>query len=330
MHTPRIRILATGGTIAGAADSAAEAIEYQAGALSVDTLCKSVPALADIAHITTEQVAAIDSKDADPAFWKTLALRAQQALDADDVDGLVITHGTDTLEETAYYLHLVLKSDKPVVLVGAMRPATSLSADGPMNLLDAVRVAGASGAEGRGVLVAVNHQIFGAREIAKTNTMRTDSFSAPEAGAFGLVRAEQVVWLARSERGHTWDTEFDVNTPLAQVEILMGYAGASPLLVQAVADAGARGLIWAGVGDGSMAEPVRQAVERALQAGLVVVRASRTGSGYVSGRANLARSQANPDLAAGTLAPPKARVLLMLALGAGFDQGAIRAAFARY
>jgi L-asparaginase len=330
MSLPRIRILATGGTIAGAADSAAQSTGYRAGAIPVDVLCAAVPGLDEVAQITCEQVAAIDSKDATPAFWQQLASRVQASLDAADVDGVVITHGTDTLEESAYYLHLVIKSAKPVVLVGAMRPATSLSADGPLNLLNAVRLAAAPDASGRGVLVALNNQVFGARDVAKTNATRPDAFSAPDTGPLGIVCDTQVVWLGRTERGHTLQTPFTAATPLAQVEILLGYAGMSAALVGAVAGTGARGLVWAGPGNGSMATHIEEALGALTVAGVAVVRASRTGSGYVMPVKAGGPGSAWPNVSAGTLTPYKARVLLMLALGAGLAGGELQQAFDTY
>lgn len=160
MSLPRLSIVATGGTIAGAGVRPQATMAYAAGALDVDELCARVPGLDEVAGIQAEQFAAIDSKNATPAFWQSLAARVQALLDAGGCDGVVVTHGTDTLEETAYYLHLVLKTDKPVVLVGAMRPATALSPDGPLNLLDAVTVAAHPQAAGRGVLVVLNHQVL--------------------------------------------------------------------------------------------------------------------------------------------------------------------------
>lgn len=330
MNLPRIRLIATGGTIAGAAASADQSTGYQSAALHVDALCAAVPGLADIAQITGEQVAAIDSKDATPAFWQALAECVQSALDDARVDAVVVTHGTDTLEETAYYLHLVLKSAKPVVLVGAMRPATSLSADGPLNLLNAVRVAAAPDAGARGVLVALNNEIFGAREVAKVNATRPDAFAAPDTGPLGIVCDTQVVWLARTERAHTLDTLFEVRTPLSQVEILQGYAGMSTALVAAVACVGARGLVWAGPGNGSMAVEVEKQLAILAEQGIAVVRASRTGSGFVMPLMPDGVGGGWPSVSAGTLGPCKARVLLMLALGAGVAVGDLQRVFDAY
>ncbi|OVZ60004.1 hypothetical protein CDO44_10600 [Pigmentiphaga sp. NML080357] len=323
MSLPRLCIVATGGTIAGVGARPQATQAYAAAALDVAGLCATVPGLGEVARIAAEQFAAIDSKNATPAFWQSLAARLQQLLDDPGVDGVVVTHGTDTLEETAYYLHLVLKTDKPVVMVGAMRPATALSADGPLNLLDAATVAAAPGAAGRGVLVTLNHQIFGAREVAKTNANRPDAFASPNAGAMGLVQDGRVTWLARPERPHTASTPFTAATPLAPVEVVAGYAGGSAALIEAVPATGAHGLVWAGPGNGSASNEALAALERLCGAGLAVVRASRTGSGCVAASGRLP--------GAGTLSPWKARVLLMLVLGAGAEgTQAVQTAFDTY
>src|SRR4051794_10783466 len=171
---PRIAVLATGGTIAGAAPDATNTSGYQAGVVGVEQLLSVVPALSTVARIAPEQIASIDSKDMAMPLWTTLAQRINTLLAADDIDGVVITHGTDTLEETAYLLHLTVKSDKPVVLTAAMRPASALSADGPLNLLNAVTVAANPAARGQGVLVAFNNRIHSARDVVKTSTYAVD------------------------------------------------------------------------------------------------------------------------------------------------------------
>jgi len=187
---PRIALLATGGTIAGQAGDASKTAGYKAGVVGVDKLLDAVPALTQVAQIHAEQVASIDSKDMSTALWLTLAARVNALLEEDDIDGVVITHGTDTLEETAYLLHLTVKSEKPVVLTAAMRPSTALSADGPLNLLNAVTVAAHDGAAGQGVLVAFNNQIHSARDVTKTSTYAVDAFRTPEFGALGWCRMD--------------------------------------------------------------------------------------------------------------------------------------------
>jgi L-asparaginase len=205
---PRIVVVGTGGTIAGAAASAAQTTGYQAGALPVSHLLQAVPALGAIARVDGEQLASIDSKDMSVELWVELSRHLDSLLANDTVDGIVVTHGTDTLEETAYFLHLTLKSAKPVVLTAAMRPATALSADGPMNLLNAVTVAAAPASSGRGVLVAFANRIHSARDVTKTSTFSVDAFESPETGPLGWVQDGKVEYARRAERRHTVATPF--------------------------------------------------------------------------------------------------------------------------
>jgi L-asparaginase len=320
-----LRVLATGGTIAGVAASAASSTDYEAAALGVDALLEAVPALREVANVDGRQIAAIDSRNATPAFWRQVGRAVQEALDDPAIDGVVVTHGTDTLEETAWYLHLTLKSNKPVVLVAAMRPASSLSADGPLNLLNAARVAADPRAAGRGVMLVLNHQIFGARGLRKVHTMRPDAFGSSD-GVIGQVHDELIDWTLRSEYPHTLATPFTLDTPLAEVEILMAYAGANPRLIDAVRAAGAKGLVWAGMGNGSAGDASIDALRAAAHAGLAVVRASRTGAGPVH-KVEHDVAQGGRLVNAGTLSPVQARILLMLALGHRMPVGE---AFARF
>lgn len=326
---PRLLILATGGTIAGAGASAVQTTGYRAGALAIEQLLAAAPGLADIAEVRAEQIASINSKDATAQFWTQLAGRVQEALDTDDCEGVVITHGTDTLEESAYFLHLTLRSAKPVVFTAAMRPATALSADGPLNLLQAVRVAADPGARGQGVLVVLNNLIHGAREVTKVNTQRVEAFASPDAGPLGFVQDARVGWYRRPARPHTTESELMWSHPLPVVEILYGYAGASTRLVDAVVDAGAAGIVFAGTGNGSLSEAMEEALARAHARGVAVVRSSRVGSGYVMRNGDV-NDDARGFVAADNLNPAKARVLLMLALHAVREPLALQALFDRY
>jgi L-asparaginase type II len=231
------------------------------------------------------------------------------------VDGIVITHGTDTMEETAYFLNLVVKSRKPVVLVGAMRPSTALSADGPINLYNAVLLAGSPDAVGKGVMVAMGDQIHAARDVTKTNTSTPDAFKTPELGMLGYFQGSRAFFYHQPVRKHTLDTEFDISalTTLPQVDIAYGYANVGPVVVEALTAAGAKGLIHAGVGDGSLAAKVLPALKAARAKGVVIVRASRVGQGILA-RNGEANDDALDFVAADTLNPQKARILLMLAL----------------
>ncbi|NUY02303.1 asparaginase [Paraburkholderia youngii] len=313
---PCIAVLATGGTIAGAAADAANTSGYQAGVVGVDQLLAAVPALSTVARIAPEQIASVDSKDMALPLWTTLAQRINTLLASDDVDGVVVTHGTDTLEETAYLLHLTVKSDKPVVLTAAMRPASALSADGPLNLLNAVTVTAHAASRGQGVLVAFNNRIHSARDVVKTSTYAVDAFQSPEIGALGWVQDGRVEFQRSVVRAHTLASEFAIDTAWPHVEIVASYAGVSRTAVDALVAAGVRGIVVAGTGNGSFHQALQQALAEAVSRGIAVVRSSRVGSGHVM-RNGAAADDALGFVSAGTLNPYKARVLLMLALAAG-------------
>ncbi|WP_229427012.1 type II asparaginase [Massilia atriviolacea] len=310
-----VTILATGGTIAGTGASSTTTVGYTAATVGVQSLIKAVPELAKVANVTGEQVFQIASENMSNEHWLTLAKRVNVLLAQNNVDGIVITHGTDTLEETAYFLDLVVKSRKPVVLVGAMRPSTALSADGPINLYNSVLLAASPEAAGKGVLVAMNDQIQSARDVSKVNTSTLDSFRSSELGFLGYIQGGKPFFYRQSLRKHTTETEFDIGAlqSLPQVDIVYGYANMNPVAVDAFMAAGAKGIIHAGVGDGSLAAKVVPSLKAARAKGAIVVRASRVGQGI------LARNgEANDDqldfVAADTLNPQKARILLMLAL----------------
>lgn len=330
LSKPCIAVLATGGTIAGAAADASKTSGYTAGVIGVEQLLAAVPALADVARIQGEQIASIDSKDMTPALWIALAARINTLLLDDAVNGVVVTHGTDTLEETAYWLHLCVKSAKPVVMTAAMRPSTALSADGPLNLLNAVTVAASAAAAGQGVLVAFNNQIHSARDVTKTSTYAVDAFRSPEVGALGWVQDGQVEFQRSVTRAHTMTCAFVAPDAAAPVEIVLSYAGASRVTIDALVAAGVQGIVIAGTGNGSIHAPLQQAAADAVRAGVVVVRASRVGSGHVM-RDGAASDDKLGTVTAGTLNPYKARVLLMLALSAGIrDTAAVQKLFDTY
>jgi L-asparaginase len=316
---PRIAVLATGGTIAGAAPDATNTSGYQAGVVGVGQLLAAVPSLASVANVQAEQVASVDSKDMALALWITLAQRVNTLLASDEIDGIVITHGTDTLEETAYLLHLTVKSDKPVVLTAAMRPSSALSADGPLNLLNAVTVAGNAQAKGQGVLVAFNNRIHSARDVVKTSTYAVDAFHSPEIGALGWVQDGRVEFQRSVVRPHTRATPFAIESVASAwpvVEIVASYAGVSRVAVDALVAAGVKGIVVAGTGNGSIHATVQAALADAAAKGVAIVRSSRVGSGHVM-RNGAASDDTLGFVSAGALNPYKARVLLMLALAAG-------------
>jgi L-asparaginase type II len=324
-------ILATGGTIAGTGAGTTTTVGYTAATVGVETLIAAVPELKKVANVKGEQVFQIASENMNNDYWLTLAKRVNTLLAQPDVDGIVITHGTDTLEETAYFLNLVTKSRKPVVLVGAMRPSTALSADGPINLYNATILAGSQEAVGKGVLVAMNDQINPAREVTKTNTSTPDAFKAGELGLLGYMQANKPHFYRVSTRRHTTDTEFDISNMnvLPQVDIVYGYANMNPVPLNALIAAGARGIIHAGVGDGSLANSVKPALIAARKKGILIVRSSRVGQGIVA-----RNGEANDDeldfVVSDTLNPQKARILLTLALTRTSDTKEIQRMFYTY
>jgi len=248
-------------------------------------------------------------------LWLKLGKRVNELLAQSDVDGIVITHGTDTLEETAYFLDLVVKSPKPVVLVGAMRPSTAISADGPVNLYNATTLAASKAAVGKGVLVALNDQINAGRDVTKTNTSTADTFRTPDLGFLGYMQDNRAHFYRAPTRKHTVETEFDIAKidSLPRVDIVYGYANASRVPVDALVGAGAKGIIHAGVGDGSVHKDVMPGLIDARKKGLIIVRSARVGSGIIA-----RNGEANDDeldfVVSDTLNPQKARILLMLAL----------------
>ena len=326
---PRIRLLATGGTIAGAQTSQGRG--YKAAAFSTEELITAVPQLADCATLEVEQVAAIGSQDMDEATWLKLAARAQAAADAPEIAGVVITHGTDTMEETAFFLNLVVRTTKPIVLVGAMRPATAISADGPMNLYNAIAVAGHPAAAGRGVLVVANDEVHFAREVAKTNTTQVGTFRATHRGLAGLVNAGRIHFYAPPVRRHTAESEFSLTgiTTLPRVEIIYAHAGMGRDLIDAAVRGGARGLVIAGGGDGNLHALAVAAAAEAARAGVAIVRSTRTGGGVVERNIEIDDDTLG-FIAADELNPPKARVLLQLGLTRTRDARALQEMFFAY
>ena len=311
---PNVTIIATGGTIAGEAASSTQS-GYMSGQVGVETLIKAVPTLSKIAKVAGEQISNVGSQDMSDEIWLKLAKRINELAKSSNVDGIVITHGTDTLEETAYFLHLTVKTKKPVVLTGSMRPASALSADGPLNIYNAVAVAGDPQAVGRGVLVAINDQIHSAHDITKTNTTSVETFMSPYRGLIGSSSYGVNQFYRGPFKKNTTDSEFSVDTAtkLPRVDILYVYEDMPGDLVDAAVNAGAQGIVSAGVGNGNMPKAVMQALSRAAQKGVVVVRASRVPTGFVGRNVEVDDDKMH-FVASEELNPPKARVLLRLAL----------------
>lgn len=313
---PKIKILATGGTIAGAQATQADA-GYKSGTFSVDDLIKAVPQMTNVAVLSGEQVANIGSQTMNHEVWLKLAARCNELLKQNDVDGIVITHGTDTMEETGYFLSLVVKSAKPVVLVGSMRPATAISADGPINLYNAVALAGNPDAKGRGPLVILNDTIHYAREAQKMHTTRMDTFHSPNRGIAGMMNTGKAFFYSKNDTRLGPNSEFSVagkgTNDLPRVEIVYSYANLGPDVVDFLVKQGVQGIVLAGVGDGNSTDAVIAALGEAAKKGVAVVRSSRVGSGVVDRNVEI-----NDDkmgfIAGMELSPQKARILLMLGL----------------
>jgi L-asparaginase len=326
----RLVILATGGTIAGAQPKPGD-VGYKAGAYPIDELLKSVPGLGDVAQISGEQIASIGSQDMTDEVWIKLARRVNAVLADPAISGVVVTHGTDTMEETGFFLNLVTKSDKPVVLVGSMRPATAVSADGPMNILNAAAVAADPAARGRGVLVVLNDVVHYARETTKTNTTALQTFASPNRGPAGFVLFGKTRWFSKPAWKHTSESAFAGQVPdaLPRVDVVYGYANAGPEHVKASLAAGAKGLVLAGVGDGNGTQALMGALAQAAKDGVVVVRSSRTNSGAVARNVEVDDDKLG-FVAAQELNPQKARVLLQLALTKTKDVKAVQQLFDTY
>lgn len=325
---PGVKILATGGTIAGSAASKTATSGYKAGSLGIDVLMEAVPEIQDYAKVSGEQVCNISSNNMTDELWLKLSKRVNELAAQKDVNGIVVTHGTDTLEETAYFLDLTVKSDKPVILTGAMRPATAISADGPMNLLNSVRLAADKKAGGNGVMVLLNDEIDNARDVTKSNTTSVDTFKSHN-GPLGFMNDGVPDFYNKPLRLHTTKTPFDVRnlTSLPKVYVIYGTAGADGSLVDAAVKAGAKGIVYAGTGNGSIHQQDKEALIRAAKAGVVVVRSSRTGSGMVVPEPEYAKEG---FLDGDSLNPQKARILLQLALTKTHDLGEIQSMFHKY
>ncbi len=331
---PLVWVLSTGGTIAGQGTATTDLSNYQSGTLLGEDLVKAVPEIQKVANVKVEQIVNVNSSDITIANWLTLANRINNIFASDPkVAGVVVTHGTNTLEETAYFLNLTVKYDRPVVVVGAMRPATAISADGPLNLLNAIRTASSPDARGKGALVVMNEEINGARDVTKTNTFRVETFRAPELGYLGYVDEDKVSFYRTSTKRHTVNTEFDVGglTALPKVDIVYSYIQPSPEIVRAVIAAGDQGIVFAGSGAGAISSFERDALKQVLalpaESRPILVRSSRVGNGRVIGRDEYDKMGMIP---ADTLNAQKARILLMLALTVTRDPNQIKRIFTEY
>ena len=308
---PNIHILATGGTIAGTG-KASNDTRYTAGQVSIAQLIEAVPQINEIADITGEQIVNIGSQDMNDEVWLRLAERVNELLHDPETDGIVITHGTDTMEETAYFLSLTTGSEKPVVITGAMRASTAISADGPANIYNAVVTAADKESAGMGVMVVMNGLIYKAKDVTKTNTLNVQAFQSPDAGALGYIYNSKALY--NREPSHN-KALFDIKgmEKLPKVGIVYGHSNIDPDMVQHMLKDGYQGIIYAGVGNGNIHKDIFPVLEKARTKGIQVVRSSRVPTGPTTLN-NEVDDDAYQFIAAQHHNPQKARILLMLAL----------------
>jgi L-asparaginase len=306
--------------------------DYRVGTYDVQALLKTVPNLDKLALVTGEQIANIGSYDMTGALWLTLGRRVNEVLLSPDTDAVLITHGTDTLEETAYFLSLVTRSAKPVVAVGSMRPATALSPDGPANIYNGVAVAISADARGKGALVVLNDTIHYARNVTKTDTTGVQTFASLNRGPAGLVHSGAVDWFEPMDRKVGKATEFSIDgiDRLPRVDILYAHADMNADLVGGVVKGGTQGIVVAGMGNGSMPTPVLDALTKAAKSGIVVVRSTRVPSGIVLRNVGVFNDDERGFVVSGELNPAKSRVLLQLALTKTKDPVRIQRMFYEY
>lgn len=322
----KIVIIGTGGTIAGRGASDTDLTGYTAGVVTIESLLTEIPALAEEGPLESIQFSNIESSNITMTDWIGLARLVEREAARADVDGIVITHGTDSMEETAYFLNLTVHTRKPVVITGAMRPSGALSADGPLNLLTAIQVSRDSLSYNRGVLVLMNNRIFGAREVTKSNTTNVDTFVSPEYGQLGTVQDGVVFFFHQTERVHTADSVFDVGKldSLPNVALLYAYAGMDSAMLTGVLASNPDGLVVAGLGHGTIPLQIREGLKSFHKP---IIRASRTGSGLVTAVPSDAELSLLPS---GNLHPVKARILLMLAISVTKERDCISKYIATY
>ncbi|NML18757.1 type II asparaginase [Azohydromonas caseinilytica] len=327
----QVVILATGGTIAGAGASAANSATYQAAKVPVDKLIAGIPEVGKLADVRGEQVFQIASESFTDESLIALGRRVAALAKQDNVDGIVITHGTDTLEETAFFLNLVVPTDKPVVVVGSMRPGTALSADGALNLYNAVATASDRASRGKGVLVVMNDEIHSGRDVSKAINIRTEAFKSPW-GALGMVVEGKTYWFRAPVKRHTVNSEFNIDAikSLPSVGIAYGSGNATDVAYRALAASGAKALIHAGTGNGSVSAQVVPALRELRAQGVQIIRSTRVGGGGF-----VLRNAEQPDdqydwVVAHDLNPQKARILAALALTRTTDAREVQRYFMEY
>lgn len=330
---PTVHVVATGGSISGLGAHRLDYVEYPEGGrrLSIEEMLARIPEASDIADIRAENLIRIGSGSIGPAQWLQLAQRINALLSGPQAtQGVVVTHGTATLEETAYFLHLTVKSEHPVVVTGAMRPPTALGTDADLNLLDAIRLAACPQAAGRGVLTVLNNEIQSARDVTKSSAFRVETFTSRELGYLGYVDSDgQVVFYRKVTRRHTTATPFaiDGRQTLPRVDIVYAYGGADGVLIDAAREHGTEGLVLVGFGGGAYPGAFLDAGKRVVQNGIPVVLASRV----TAGRVIMTPQKASAGfIVCDDLLPQKARILLMLALSVTRERDAIQELFYSY
>lgn len=327
MSLPRVHVIGTGGTISFFAASRTDYVDYTYGTrnLTIEEMLARIPEAHGLARVTSEQLVNVASTDIGPEHWLELARRIDSLHREDPaLAGVVVTHGTATLEETAYFLNLTVRSERPVVVTGAMRPPSSISTDADLNLLDAVRTAASPAARGKGTLVVMNNEIQAARDVAKSDTQRVQTMTSRALGLLGYADSDgEVVFFRAPTRCHTAGTDFDVTRldALPRVDIVPTYSGADGFMVRALAEAGVAGIVAAGMGSGSMPTRFMQALDEAVRRGVKVVVSTASPDGRVPAKKRYADGG---YLVADNLSPKKARVLLMLALAHSQDPARIQ------
>ena len=332
---PLVHVIGMGGTIAVNADDRLDLSDYvyvwQTGQYyTIEEFMTRIPEVAGFARVRAAQFASAGSIDFQPKHWLYLTRQVNDALSEDDVAGVVVTHGTATLEETAFFLNLTVKSEKPVVVTGSMRPPSALSSDAELNLVDSIRVAASPEARDKGVLVVLNNQIHASREVAKSHATRLETFASADFGALGMISADhRVAFYREPRRSHTSHTEFDMSDQddLARVDVVAAYLGADGTMVRAAVNAGAEGIVISGLGAGYSTPSIMEAVKEATGNGVVVALSSQASGGRVA----MTRGFKDAGVVvADNLSPKKARIMLMLALTVTKDVDRIQRMMATY
>lgn len=331
--SPRVYLFGTGGTISFVGESRTDFANYsyRGRQLTIQEMLARVPEAESLAEVLPEQVINVGSTEVYPEHWITLANRINETFASDQAaSGVAVTHGTATLEETAYFLNLTVRDSRPVVVTGAMRPPSAMGTDSDNNLLDAIRIAASANSVGRGALVVLNNEIQSSRDVTKTDSYRVETFQSGHMGFLGYADSDgAVIYYRRPERRHTSDSEFDVSniTELPPVDIAYAYAGVSGTVVDALVEAGVKGIVAAGLGSGGSPSPFMSALRRAIGAGVPVVISSQVGTGRVL---QTRRFVEDGYIVADNLHPKKARILLMLGLTVTSDPAELQRMMLEY